>query len=116
VDLPQTVTRQRRRTVPNPYNPDSPIPGSWDEPLDEQSLPGSWISSSSSIAPASATRSQIITAKSLFCSDPSVDVQAGDRIIAPGGPYYVHVRPEADVHPFTGWQPPVEIPLELSEG
>ena len=75
-----------------------------------------------------ATRSQILTEKSLYLTDPAADVQPGDRIrrggtldentgIWSGGTVlYVNARPEADTSPFTGWQPVVEIPLDMSEG
>ncbi|WP_022886363.1 hypothetical protein [Glaciibacter superstes] len=110
------VKRERRLPIPDPYNPDRQIPGSWDDPLDELPLEGAWIASSSSVAPASATRTQIVTAKSLYCTNVTVDVLAGDRVRSGDEVLYIHVKPEADFNPFTGWRPVVEIPLEEVAG
>ena len=113
----QTVQRERRRRVASDYNPAKTVPAEWDdEPLVAQ-LPGAWIASSTGSAANSATRSQILTSKSLFLTDPAADVQPGDRILLADGNYgYVHVRPQADTNPFTGWQPVLEVPLEEVEG
>lgn len=113
----QSVFRDRRRLVDDPYNPDNQTLGSWEDALDTITVESASIASSSSVAVSSATRTELLTSKSLYCTDPTVDVQAGDRIrVAGDPPYYVHVRPSADINPFTGWQPVVEIPLELVEG
>lgn len=113
----QTVTRERRRPVPDPYNPDRQVPGSWEDELDVLELPAAWIAPSSSVSTRDATRTQILTSLSLFCTDPDADVRAGDRIRAGSAdPMYVHVRPQAPMNPFTGWQPIVEVPLEEVEG
>lgn len=113
----EQIVRERRRPVADPYDPGTMVPGSWDDPLDSLVLDQAFIASSSSTAPLNATRSQILTEKSLYLTDPVADVQAGDRIRRGGGDVlYVHVRPAADTNPFTGWRPVVEIPLESSEG
>ena len=111
----ESVTRERRLPVTDPYDPGATVPGSWSDPLDVLVLHGAFVASSSSTAPANATRTQILTAKSLYAA-PDVDVRAGDRIRRGGETYYVNARPEADTNPFTGWQPVVEIPLDMSEG
>lgn len=124
----ETVVRERRQPVTDPYDPDTQVPGSWEDPLAYLELEGAFVASSSSTAPVDATRSQILTEKSLYCTDPSVDVQPGDRIRR-GGTFdedagtwsggdvlYINVRPVADTNPFTSWQPVVEIPLDMSEG
>jgi hypothetical protein len=110
-----TVYRDRRPQVPHEYTPGETTPGSWDDASTIE-LPGAFVASSSSNAVPDATRSQILTAKSLYVTDPSVDVQPGDRIRAGAATYYVRVRPEADVNPFTGWQPLLEVPIEATEG
>ncbi|GAA3947886.1 hypothetical protein GCM10022383_27090 [Microbacterium soli] len=110
----ESVFRDRRRPVPNPANPDRPLPGSWDD-VDTITVDGAFVASSSSMGSADATRSDVLTAKSLYCH-PASDVKVGDRIRRGSETYYVHARPEADVNPFTGWHPVVEIPLEMSEG
>lgn len=123
----EQVVRERRQPVIDPYDPDTSVPGSWGDPLDYLKVEQAFVASSSSTAPVDATRSQILTEKSLYCTEPSADVQPGDRIrrggtqgadgIWRGGEVlYVNVRPTADTNPFTGWQPAVEIPLDMSEG
>jgi hypothetical protein len=110
-----TVYRDRRKQVPDPYNPALTTAGDWD-PEQTVELEQAFVASSSSTSVSDATRSQLLTSKSLFLSDPEADVRPGDRIRVGAAEYFVHVRPEADVNPFTGWQPAVEIPLELVEG
>lgn len=123
----EQVVRERRQLVIDPYDPGAPVPGSWGDPLTYLELDGAFIASSSSTAPLDATRSQILTEKSLYLTDPDADVRAGDRVrrggskggdgIWRGGEVlYVNVRPAADTNPFTGWQPVVEIPLDMTEG
>ena len=124
----EQVVRERRQLVADPYDPGTQVPGSWGDQLDYLELERAFVASSSSTSPVNATRSQILTEKSLYLTDPSADVQPGDRIRrgglfdggsgtwAGGEVLYVHVRPTADTNPFTGWQPVVEIPLEASEG
>jgi hypothetical protein len=120
----ETAYRDRRAAVPSEHNPDRTTLVPWPEPgapepwegIDTIELPGAWVASSSSTAVTDATRSSILTNKSLFSTDPSVDVRALDRIRVGGQIWYVRERPEADRNPFTGWQPVVEIPLEMTEG
>ncbi|WP_431785376.1 hypothetical protein [Microbacterium maritypicum] len=124
----ETVVRERRQPVIDPYNPDARVPGSWEDPLAYLELVEAFVASSSSTAPLDATRSQILTEKSLYLTNPSADVKPRDRIrrggtldedtgVWSGGEVlYVNVRPAADTNPFTGWQPVVEIPLDMTEG
>lgn len=118
----QTVFRDRRALIPDPYNPSKQVPGGdWGSSIQ---LAGAFVASSSSSSQRDATRAQILTSKSLYLGDTTADVVAGDRIrvggtigdLASGTAYLVEARPEADVNPFTGWQPVVEIPLTLTEG
>ena len=110
----QQVVRERRKRIPDPYNPDETTDGPWDDP-DELEIPGAFVASSSSADVASATRSQVLTAKSLYC-EPTADVLVGDRIRAGAAVYQVDAKPEADTNPFTNWQPVQEIPLEEVSG
>jgi len=129
MDFPfgERVLRERRQPIVDPYDPGATVPGSWGDPLAYFEINSAFVASSSSVAPVDATRAQILIAKSLYCTDPLVDVQPGDRIrrggtrgldgIWRGGEVlYVNVRPSADTNPFTGWQPVVEIPLDMTEG
>lgn len=112
----QTIVRERRQPVPDPYRPGHDVPGPWTGSLDSLTIDGAFISSSSSVAPVDATRRQVLTDKSLYCTDPDVDVRVGDRIRRGDELFYVNARPAADMNPFTGWQPAVEIPLDMTEG
>jgi hypothetical protein len=110
-----TVYRDRRREVSSEYVAGETSPGSWSE-VDTVELPQAFVASSSSSSLRNATRSQILTSKSLYLTDPTADVRPGDRIRFGTSALYVHVRPEADVNPWTGWQPVLEVPLEAAEG
>lgn len=110
-----TVYRDRRREVPSEYVPGETTPGSWDD-VDTIEIREAFVASSSSSSLRNATRSQVLTSKSLYLTDPTADVRPLDRIRAGAAVYYVHVRPEADVNPFTGWQPVLEVPIETTEG
>lgn len=127
MDFPfgESVVRERRRMVPDPYKPGREVRGAWGADVDVLHLQGAFVASSSSVARSDAVRSEILTTKSLYCQ-PDADVHPGDRIrrggalvdgVWTGGSLlYVKERPESDTNPFTGWQPVLEIPLEGSEG
>lgn len=112
----QTVTRERRRPIQDPYDPAATIPGSWDGPLDVLPLEGCYVDFGASSSVNDATRSPVSTTTTLFCPDSSVDVKAGDRIRVGADVWYVNERPAGYVNPFTGWAPPLEIPLDIEEG
>lgn len=116
MDFPfgQVVQRDRRVLVPDPYNPEEMIPGSWDN-VTTITLARAFVASSTSTGPSDATRSQVLESKSLFCA-PDADVQVGDRIRAGESTFYVNALPESDINPFTGWQPVREVPLDRSLG
>jgi hypothetical protein len=110
-----TVTRERRKLIPDPYNPDQQIPGDWSDP-DLLEIDDAAVLSSSTVGTNDATRTQTLTAKSLYLTDPTADVLNGDRVRVGDDIWYVNARPAADTNPWTGWQPAVEIPLDLTEG
>lgn len=117
----QTVYRDRKGQVTDPYNTAKTTEGDWDQSLTIE-ISGAFIASSSSNRVSDATRVEILTDKSLYLTDPNADVKARDRIrtadmsFGSGTGYMVTARPAADINPFTGWQPAVEIPLEFVEG
>jgi hypothetical protein len=111
----RTVTRARRKTIPDPYNPSKTTRGSWAD-AESIDIEDAFVATSSSAPTGDATRTQVITAKSLYISDPETDVLFGDRITVGATVYYVDAIPDADVNPFTGWQPAKEIPLRNTEG
>lgn len=106
----ETVFRDRRPQIPDPYNPARTVPGEFEDGT-TVTLSGCFVASSSSSNSGDATRNQILTSKSLYCA-PGADVQAGDRIRTASGTWYVNVLSSADVNPFTGWQPAREVPLD----
>lgn len=108
------IYRDRRQPVPDPYNPGRNAPGSWDD-AQTITLDDAWIASSSSTAVRDAPRSELLTAKSLYCL-PDADVKVGDRIRDGSYVGLVRVRPSADTNPFTGWRPVLEVPLEEVSG
>lgn len=115
----ETVTRQRRPQIEDPHDPENTIAGPWSAVTgdDELALDQAFVAPSSSAASGDATRTQVLTTLSLYLTDPDADVLVGDRIISSAyPPLYVNARPEATRSPFTGWQPVLEIPLDLSEG
>jgi hypothetical protein len=108
-----TVIRQRRKVVTDPYS-QKQVAGNWDDP-DAAEIENAWVASSSSSAVPDAIRSQVTTTKSLYCP-PDADVKVGDRIVAGGVTYQVNAKPDADVNPFSGWQPAAEILLKEVSG
>lgn len=115
----QKVWRWRRPPVPNPRNPDETRLGSWAD-SEVVEIEGAAVLSTSQYAVQTETRLQALTSKSLFLDDPHADVRRLDGISTkPGGSepeFIVEVVPVADVNPFTGWQPALEVPLKGVHG
>src|SRR5690606_15395460 len=76
----ETVTRERRQLIPDPYNPERTTRGSWDDELDMIPLESCFVDFGSSSSVNDATRSPVSTTMALFCPDPDVDVKVGDRV------------------------------------
>lgn len=112
----EPVTRERRKPVTDPYDPASTVPGTWEDPLDVLPLEKCYVDFGSSSSSPDATREPVSTTTTLFCPDPDVDVKVGDRIRRGADEWYVNERPGDYTNPFTGWRPPLEIPLDLEEG
>lgn len=111
----EVVFRDRAPQIPDPYHPGKTLAGDHDAGT-TISIVGAYVAASSSTAFSSATRAQVLSAKSLYC-DASADVEIGDRIrTLSGGVWYVNELPTADVNPFTGWQPVREVPLDGTLG
>lgn len=108
------LIRERRRRIPDPYNPERTKPAPWDDEPETLDVVG-FVSSTSSSPSRDAARGDIDSVMFLYLEDPAADVRAGDRIVYPGGIGYVRSRPAADVHPLTGWQPTKSITLYETE-
>lgn len=104
-----SVQRLRRPRVTDRYNPAKQSPGDWAdaEPI---TIDGAYVAAVSSSGITDPSRSQVVSAKSLYCT-PDTDVQPGDRIVSDGHTYEVDAVPQADTNPFTGWRPVQEVPL-----
>lgn len=119
----RSVFRDRRPMIPSPTNPARQVPGEWAD-AESIELPAAYVASSSSFAVRNATRTEILTAKSLYLTDVDADVREGDQIrdggelddLTTGTPYMVPARPLADTNPFTGFRGDLEIPLENVKG
>ena len=117
MDFPHgvTVIRDRRPQIPNPYNPASTVPGSWDD-AESITIERAALMATSTSAVSDGVRSSTASGFSLYCSDPNADVQVGDRIRAAGMTLYVNALPSSPMNPFTGWQPVREVPLDHTLG
>lgn len=111
----QTVLRDRRPQIPDPYNPTRTVPGDWAEAT-TITLEGAFLDQTSSSAVPDGARSEVATGFTLFLADPDADVQVGDRIRAGGMTLYVNELPSAPMNPFTGWQSAREVPLDHTLG
>ena len=109
-----TIFRDRRPSIPDPYNPSRTVPGEWRDATTIE-IPDSFIAPSSSAHSDTASRSQILTEVSLFAPVGS-DVRPGDRIRDGDETYYLRVKPASFVSPFDDWEAGIEAPLEDREG
>lgn len=111
---PQKVQRQRAGLAPNPITGDM-VRSDWQNP-EVIDLEDAAIDRSSTSAVDDATRTSALEARSLFCPG-DADVQFGDRIVGPDGEVYgIDGIPDRAVNPFTGWAPPMEVPLKRGVG
>lgn len=109
-----TILRDRRPRIPDPYNSARTVPGTWADATTVE-IRDSFIAPRSSTRDDTATRSQIVTEKSLF-GPVGLDIVPGDRIRSGGDTYFVNVHPAEYVSPFDGWGAGIEAPLEEREG
>lgn len=111
MDFPhgQAVVRLRAGEKVDPYS-QKVTRTDWGDPV-ELPLPGAFVASASSSSSLGSLRQTVTTTKSLYLSDAAADVLVGDRIRWGATTYVVDAKPEADVNPFTGWSPVLEIPL-----
>lgn len=111
----QTVARDRRPQVADPYHPGHTVPGEWADATTVE-LDDAFLDKTSSSARSDGARSELASGFSLFLGDPDADVQVGDRIRAAGMTLYVNELPWSPQNPFTGWQPGREVPLDHTLG
>lgn len=103
--------RLRAARYPSPYNPSDTVED-WDHP-EELEFQGA-LTQSSSTRTVDGLREQTGTSGYITSNDPTLDVRAGDRILAvpdDGRRWEVSADPSRDVNAFTGVRPTIEIPI-----
>lgn len=103
--------RLRAARYPSPYNPSDTVED-WDlsEELEFQGV----LTQSSSTRTVDGLREQTGTSGYITSNDPTLDIKAGDRIMATpddGRRWEVSADPSRDVNAFTGFRPTIEIPI-----
>lgn len=105
--------RRRRVQVPDPHNPARMVGGDWGAAV---ALPApSWVETNANTVVAGPARAMRVTVATLFCPQ-GTDVQFGDEISDGGLSWIVDAIPTSNVNPFTGWRPPMEVPLREVTG
>ena len=113
-DYGETFTRLRAAAVLDPYSGE-PVGEDWGNP-EEEPIAGAYFSSQASSDGDGEVRRQTETGQVLVIPDPDADVRRGDRIRRGSRVWRVVGFPEADVNPWTGWQPTLLVELEHHEG
>ena len=111
MDGATVFVRLRARQVSDDYDPSQTVED-WSQPV-EMRFRGALASSSSTRTP-DVLDNRTTTVAYLTVADPTVDVQAGDRIRpdpADGRWWEVTGVPSRDVNHATGWQPTTEIQM-----
>jgi hypothetical protein len=107
----EQFTRQRRKQVVDPYDPDNTTSGDWTD-TDDLPVRGA-LTSLTSVEQDDATRSEVISTAQFVSDNPSLDVQRGDRIQSSDGrKWHVVGYPTKDMNAFTGWRPTLVCNLE----
>lgn len=109
-----SIVRDRRKKIPDPYNPARTVWGPWNT-ADTIEIDEAFIAPRLSTSSDTATRSQLLTEVSLY-GPVGADIQPGDRIRDDDDTYFVIVKPATYKSPFDGWAAGIEAPLEEREG
>lgn len=107
------IVRWRAHRVPSPTNPER-FQLDWADP--ERLDVDGWVDVVTSTVQDGADRTATIGTATLYCSDPAVDVQLGDRIEYAGATWVIHGFPDSPANPFTGWRPYRAVALKLVSG
>ena len=104
-------TRQRRKQVVDPYDPDSSTLGDWTD-TDDIQVDGA-LASLTSVEQDDAVRSEVLSTAQFVSDNPTLDVKRGDRLLSSDGrKWNVVGYPTRDVNAFTGWQPTLVAALQ----
>jgi hypothetical protein len=107
----QPFCRLRRKTVPDPYDPEHVVAGGWQDAEKTEIL--GVMASRTSVEQPDATRSEVVSTAQFVSADPDADIRRGDRIRdRDGRTWTVSGYPTRDRNPFTGWRPTVVANLE----
>ena len=107
----EQFTRQRRKQVVDPYDPDSSTLGDWAD-TDDLQVNGV-LASLKSTEQDDAVRSEVLSTAQFVSDSPDLDVRRGDRLLASDGrKWNVVGYPTRDVNAFTGWQPTLVAELQ----
>lgn len=109
----ETVIRERRRMIPDPYSGESTL-ADWSDPL-QLTVEGVAIALSSTVEPVNDSRQQVITQMSVYCG-PGEDILPEDRIRVRSGLWHVQGTIQAFPNPFTGWEPGAEFAIRKVDG
>lgn len=109
----QTVVRERRRLVMDPYSNEA-TQADWSDPL-ELVLEGVAIAPSSSIEPLAVDRRQVVTQMSIYCGADE-DILEGDRIRDGSVRWEVEGEVANWKNPLTGWAPGAEFRIRKVVG
>jgi hypothetical protein len=109
----ETVVRERRKLVEDPYSEEETL-ADWTDP-DKIDLEGVAIAPSSSTEPVSDARQQVITQMSIYCA-PTDDVLPKDRIRARSGLWSVEGEVADWKNALTGWNPGAEFRIKKVSG
>lgn len=108
-------TRQRRKQVVDPYDPDTATLGDWTD-TDDIQVDGA-LASLTSTEQDDAVRSEVLSTAEFVTDDTHADIKRGDRIVsADGRKWTVQGFPAHDRNPFTGWQPTLVAALQEAVG
>lgn len=107
----EQFTRQRRKQVVDPYDPDSSTLGDWAD-TDDIQVNGA-LASLKSTEQDDAVRSEVLSTAQFVSDSPDLDVRRGDRLLASDGrKWNVVGYPTRDMNAFTGWQPTLVAALQ----
>lgn len=109
----ETVIRQRRRIVPDPYSGED-TRADWTDP-DELEIEGVAIAPGSSTETRTENRTLVASGMSLY-GPPGMDVQPQDRIRARSGLWEVDGEVADWLNALTGWNPGAEFTLKKVKG
>ncbi len=113
----QMIERLRGRPLEDRYSGQDRT-FDWEDPQ-VAVVPDSWVDRSASRRFTDLTRSQISDLLSLYCNDHDFELLVTDRIRVGGEGgrvYEIEGIPTPEVNPFTGWVPPLEVPLGRAVG